>query len=160
LCIGRGSRIYPSSIVASGRGISLGESVEIGDGSILNAFDGKISIGNHSAIGPYVTIYGMGQVTIGDYAAIAAHSTVVAANHNFGDRNRPIRLQGSTGKGILIEDDVWVGSHSVILDGVKVGRGSVVAAGAVVNLDVAPYTVVGGVPAEFMRARGFDCDEE
>jgi len=153
LSIGRGSRIYRCSIVASGEGIRLGESVDIFDGSVLNSLEGSISIGDHSAFGPYATIYGMGSASIGSYVAIAAHSTVVASNHNFRDRGTFIRQQGSTGKGISIEDDVWIGSNSVILDGVTIGKGSVVAAGAVVNADVAPYTVVGGVPAHFIKER-------
>ena len=153
LSIGRGSRIYRCSLVASGEGIRLGESVDIFEGSVLNALEGRISVGNHSAFGPYVTIYGMGRVSVGEYVAIAAHSTVVASNHNFSDRQTFIRLQGSTAKGISIEDDVWIGSHCVILDGVTVGKGSVVAAGAVVNLDVAAYSVVGGVPAHFIKER-------
>jgi acetyltransferase-like isoleucine patch superfamily enzyme len=153
LSIGKGSRIERCSIVASGEGISLGESVDLYDGTVLNALDGKISIGHHSAFGPHVAIYGLGSACIGNYVAIAAHSTVVASNHNFSDRKTYIRLQGSTGKGISIEDDVWIGSNCVILDGVTIGKGSVVAAGAIVNKNVAPYTVVGGVPARFIKER-------
>ena len=54
---------------------------------------------------------------------------------------------------IIIEDDVWIGSGAVILDGVRVGKGAVVAAGAVVTKDVEPFTVVGGVPAVFIKNR-------
>src|SRR5215831_8287368 len=136
LSIGRGSRINRCSIVASGEGIQLGEFVDIFDGSVLNSLEGRISIGDHSAFGPYVTIYGMGAASIGKYVAIAAHSTVVASNHKFSDRETFIRLQGSTARGIAIEDDVWVGSNCVILDGVTIGKGSVVAAGAVVTANV------------------------
>ena len=53
----------------------------------------------------------------------------------------------ATKGGIRIEDDVWIGSHSVILDGVNIGKGSVIAAGAIVDKNVAPYAIVGGVPA-------------
>jgi len=119
----------------------------------LNALDGKISVGHHSAFGPYAAVYGLGSASIGSYVAIAAFSTVVASNHNFSDRERYIRLQGSTGKGISIEDDVWIGSNCVILDGVTIGKGSVVAAGAVVNKNVTPYSVVAGVPARFIKER-------
>lgn len=54
---------------------------------------------------------------------------------------------------IIIEDDVWIASRAIILKGVHIGRGSVVAAGAVVTKDVAPYSVVGGVPARFIKYR-------
>jgi acetyltransferase-like isoleucine patch superfamily enzyme len=153
LIIGRGSRIHRCSLVASGRGISLGESVEILDGCVLNSLDGEISIKNHSSFGPNATIYGYGPVTIGSYVAIASYAMVVAGNHNFSDRDKPIIFQGSTGKGILIEDDVWVATHAVVLDGVTVGTGSVLAAGAVVTKDVPPYSVVAGVPARVIRKR-------
>lgn len=153
LTIGRGSRIHRCTLVASGRGISVGKSVSIYDGCHLNALDGAISIGDHSLFGPYMTIYGLGSVSIGSYVAVASYSTIVASNHNFKDRGRYIRQQGSTGKGISIEDDVWIGAHCVILDGVTVGKGSVVAAGSVVNKNVESYTVVGGVPASFLKER-------
>jgi acetyltransferase-like isoleucine patch superfamily enzyme len=153
LTIGRGSRIHRCSLVASGRGISLGESVNLHDGCILNALDGQISIKDHSDLGPNMTIYGFGSVSIGSYVAIASYSTVVASNHNFNNRDTYISLQGSTGKGISIEDDVWIGAHCVILDGVTVGKGSVVGAGSVVSKSVAPYSVVAGIPARLIRKR-------
>ena len=153
LTIGRGSRIHRCSLVASGRGISVGESVDLLDGCVLNALDGEISIKDHSNLGPNITIYGFGSVAIGSYVAIASYSTVVASNHNFADRDTYICMQGATGKGISIEDDVWIGANCVILDGVTVGRGSVVGAGSVVNNSVAPYSVVAGVPARLIRER-------
>lgn len=153
LTIGRGSRIHRCSLVASGRGITLGESVHLYDGCVLNALDGEISIRDRSTFGPHMTIYGLGSVTIGSYVAVASYSTIVASNHNFADRDKPIMLQGSTGQGISIEDDVWIGTHGVILDGVTVGKGSVIAAGSVVTKNVAPYSVVAGVPARLIRNR-------
>jgi acetyltransferase-like isoleucine patch superfamily enzyme len=77
----------------------------------------------------------------------------VAANHKYTDPQEFIRLQGSTAKGICVESDVWIAAHCVILDGVNIGRGSVVAAGALVNRDVPAYTVVGGAPAEVIKYR-------
>ena len=153
LSIGRGSKIARCTIIASGKGVTIGEGVEIYDGAILNALDGEISIGNHSTVGPYAVIYGEGTVSIGSYVSIATHTTLVASNHNFADRDKYIRLQGSTAKGITIEDDVWIGSNCVILDGVEIGAGTVVAAGAVVNRSAPHHSVVGGVPARLIKAR-------
>ncbi|MEZ5393128.1 MAG: acyltransferase [Bryobacterales bacterium] len=79
---------------------------------------------------------------------------IVAVNHVFQDPNRPFVEQGITAEGVVIEDDVWIGSGAVITDGITVGRGSVVAAGAVVTKDVPPHTVVGGVPARVIRTIG------
>lgn len=140
-------------VVASGGGINLGESVRIYDGCNLNALDGEISIGDHSLFGPNMTIYGFGSVSIGSYVAVASYTTIVASNHNFADRATYICRQGSTGKGVWLEDDVWIGANCVILDGVNVGAGAVVAAGSVVNRNVESYTVVGGVPAGFLKKR-------
>ncbi len=68
-------------------------------------------------------------------------------NHNISDSTLRFDEQGITTKPIVIEDDVWIGANAVILPGVKIGRHSVVAAGAVVNKDVPSGTLVAGVPA-------------
>ena len=132
---------------------TLADAVEIGDGAVLDAQAGRISIGARSAIGPFVVVYGQGTVSVGADVAIAAHSTIVAVNHGFEGRDVPIRRQSGRAAGIRIEDDVWVASNCVVLDDVTVGRGSVVAAGAVVTRSVEPYGVVAGVPAKLLRHR-------
>ena len=153
LTLGRGVRIGRATIVASGRGVELGDRVEIGDGAVLDAQTGRIAVGPGSAIGPFVVVYGEGTVCMGSDVAIAAHSTVVAADHGFDDLGVPIRRQPSRAAGIRIEDDVWIAANSVVLDGVTIGVGSVVAAGAVATRSVEPYTVVAGVPARLIRHR-------
>jgi acetyltransferase-like isoleucine patch superfamily enzyme len=90
---------------------------------------------------------------IGDGVRIGAGTVIIPSNHVFSDPDVPIYLQGSAGTGICIEDDVWIGANCTILDGVHIGQGSVIAAGAVVNKDVAPYSVVGGVPARLIKKR-------
>jgi acetyltransferase-like isoleucine patch superfamily enzyme len=65
----------------------------------------------------------------------------------------PMKEQGVTQKGVVIEDDCWIAANSVILDGVRIGRGSVVAAGAVVSRDVPPFSIVAGVPARVIKNR-------
>jgi galactoside O-acetyltransferase len=64
-----------------------------------------------------------------------------------------IRLQGETRQGIVVEDNCWVGAGSIFLDGVRVGTGSVVAAGSVVTKDVPPYAIVAGSPARVIKIR-------
>jgi acetyltransferase-like isoleucine patch superfamily enzyme len=76
-----------------------------------------------------------------------------AENHVYTDPDTPIRLQGVTRRGIVVEDDCWIGAGSMILDGVRISRGCVVAAGAVVTRDVPPYSVVAGVPARVIKSR-------
>ncbi len=65
----------------------------------------------------------------------------------------PVNLQGVIRKGVKIENGVWIGARAVILDGVTVGNNSIVAAGSIVNKDVPPYSIVGGVPAKLIKTR-------
>ena len=65
-----------------------------------------------------------------------------------------IRSQQGTKKGIVIEDDVWIGSGCKILDGITIGKGSVIGAGTVCTKDVEPYSVIVGVPGKLLKRRG------
>jgi len=115
-----------------------------------------IRIGRDSLVGEYSVIRGQGGVTIGDRVYTSPFTQILAVNHVFNDPHRPFVEQGITAKGIVIEDDVWIGSGAIITDGVKVGKGAIVAAGAVVTRDVAPYYVVAGVPARPVKDRLHD----
>jgi hypothetical protein len=94
-----------------------------------------------------------GNVRLGDGVRIASFATLYGFNHVFDDPDVPIWMQGLREEGIVVGDDVWIGTHAVICDGVDVGAHSVVAAGAVVTTDVPPYAVVGGVPARVLSDR-------
>lgn len=133
--IGRFAQIRPSGYY--GR--------EIGEGLI---------VGNNSNVGPYCYIGCSGLVTIGDNVLMGPRVSMIAENHNIEDMDRPIRQQGVTRQPITIENDCWLGSSSVILAGTHIGKGAVVAAGAVVIQDVEPNTIVGGVPARLIKRRG------
>jgi acetyltransferase-like isoleucine patch superfamily enzyme len=114
----------------------------------------KVKIGNGVAVNYYTTIVAFDCITIGDDVLIGPYVLIHSGNHRFDDLSVPIRLQGHLQASIHIEDDVWIGAHAVILKGVTIGRGAVVAAGAVVNRDVEPYTIVAGVPAKKIGERG------
>lgn len=117
--------------------IEVGEDVSIGSGAVLMASKSRIVIKNKVMFGPNVTVIG------------GNHNISVPFRFMFDvEEKRP-----EDDEDILIEDDVWVGTGAIILKGVKIGRGSVIAAGAVVNKDVCPYTIVGGVPARPIRVR-------
>ena len=113
-----------------------------------------IKIGQDCLIGEFNVIRGQGGVTIGDRVFTSPGTQIIAVNHVFEDPTKPFIHQGITAQGITVENDVWLGSNSVITDGVKIGRGAVVAAGAVVTEDVPPYTIVGGIPARTIRLVG------
>lgn len=113
---------------------------------------GDVEFGAHCTVNPYAMI--SGKVRCGDGVRIASHVSIVGFNHGFDDPHVPIHTQKHQSLGITIEDDVWIGANAVVLDGVRVGRGAVIAAGAVVSKDVPPLAIVGGVPAKVVRFRG------
>ncbi len=133
--------------------IYVGKNCELLNGVLLMTYGGNIIIGDNCSINPYTVLYGVGDLTIGDNVLIAGHCLIIPSNHIFTDISTPINQQGLTKKGVVIEDNVWIGSGCSILDGVRIGQGAIVAAGAVVNKDVLSNTIVGGVPAKLIKSR-------
>jgi len=139
------------------QGIEIGAGSIVMHGAVLHVYNFRgmphsgIKIGKDSLIGEYSVIRGQGGVEIGDRVYTSPFTQIIAVNHVFDDPKRSFVDQGITAEGIVIEDDVWLGAGAVITDGVRVGKGAVVAAGAVVTKDVPSYTVVGGVPAKFIK---------
>ena len=88
-------------------------------------------------------------VRIGDHVYMGYDVMLITADHELGESAQ--RCGRRVFRPIFVEDGVWIGSRAVILPGVRLGRGSVVAAGAVVTRDAAPDTMVGGVPARLVR---------
>ena len=137
--VGNNFSIHRNSIIECTGIISeLGEGLTIGDnvGFAQNCFiqvRGKVEIGNNVIFGPAVSIF--------------------SENHLSNDLNKYINQQGTSRKGVVIEEGVWVGTRAVILDGVTVGRNSIVAAGSIVTKDVPPNTIVGGIPAHIIKER-------
>ena len=169
--------ISPRAIVKRGQKVSLGANVvvergvtlwvdtdesyiTIGDDSylsshcILNTFDGWISMGNNCTVNSYAILYGHGGLQIGNGVRIAPQVMLMPMNHIYKDPHVPIRKQGIRTQGVKIEDDVWFGAGAVVLDGVTIGQGSVIGAGAVVTKDIPPYSVAVGVPAQVIKKRG------
>lgn len=125
--IGRGSTIHTGARFYDPRNIKIGQDSIIGEGAVLDGRD-KLLIGDHVDIASEVMIYNsQHNVDSEDFEAICAP--------------------------VVIEDYVFIGPRVIILPGVKVGEGAVVAAGAVVNKEIPSYTIVGGVPAQVIRER-------
>ena len=147
-------------IHACPNGVSIGDGTLVMHGAVLHVYNFRdlpgagIRIGRDALISEYTVIRGQGGVTIGDRVYTSPMTQIVAVNHVFDDPDRPFVEQGITAQGIVIEDDVWLGASAVVTDGVHIGRGAVVAAGAVVTSDVPAHTVVAGVPARVVREVG------
>lgn len=160
------------------KGVTIDKSCLISPKARINARTGKITIGAESTVSPFAIVQGnvtmgrgcsvqaysilvgygtdsdrKGEIRIGNDVRIASHVMMIGANHRFDDVNKPIAKQGVERRPIVIEDDVWIAGRVNIVAGVTVGRGAVVAAGAVVTKDVPPYSVVAGVPARVIKMR-------
>jgi acetyltransferase-like isoleucine patch superfamily enzyme len=143
----------------SAHGISFGNNVTIGRGAILvctgvvaNKGEG-ILIGSNSAVGALSFLGGQGGIRIGNNVIMGPSVRIFSENHNFEDPAVPIRKQGESRQGVVIEDDCWIGAGATILDGATIGTGSVVAAASVVTRSVPPFSVVAGVPAKVIKSR-------
>ena len=96
----------------------------------------------------------IGKIKIGKDVLIGPQVMIIANNHKYNDLTKPINKQGEFSKGgIIIDDNVWIGARAIILDGVHIESGSVIAAGSVVTKNVEKNTIVGGNPAHFIKKR-------
>lgn len=137
-----------------GSKITIRDRVRIDRGTYFQSLGGQIEVDEMTFIAAYVCISGPGNIKIGKNCLIAAQTGLFASNHIFEDLDLPINQQGAEYKGIVIEDDCWLGSGVKVLDGVTIGRGSVIGAGAVVTKNIPPYSVAVGVPAKVVANRG------
>lgn len=137
--------------------ITIGRNAEIKDYVIIRTYENPVTVGEYSQLNPFTVIYGGTGVRIGNNVMIAPHCMIASGNHDYIQTDVPMRFAGNLTKGpIVIEDNVWIGANSTIADGVRIGRDAVVAANSLVNKDVEPYSIVGGVPAKAIghRLRG------
>lgn len=134
--------------------ISLASGVRIGSGCHVTADHGQLSIGTNSALSPGVHVSADGgSISIGEHVAVGPYTVIRASNHRYDRLDVPIMYQGHDAGSISIEDDVWIAANCTITPNVRIGRGAIVGAGAVVTKDVPPYAVVAGVPAKIIGNR-------
>jgi acetyltransferase-like isoleucine patch superfamily enzyme len=117
--------------------IEVGNDVYIGPGAVLNASKSGIVIGNKIMLGPNVTIMG------GDHNTSKVGEYMYDVKDKLPENDKPV----------VLESDIWIGTGAIILKGVTIGKGSIVAAGTLVINNVPPYSIVGGVPAKVIKAR-------
>lgn len=154
---GKGCRIGRQAELNASQGIiELGEQSTLGLFSLVESRGGVVRIGARTGIGPFCVLYGHGGLEIGNDCMIASHVVFIPENHRFDRLDVPMREQGGTRKGICVEDDVWLATQVVVLDGVRIGKGAVVGAGAVVTRDIPPYAIAHGVPARVISYRSRD----
>ncbi|PQA77460.1 CatB-related O-acetyltransferase [Rhodoferax sp. TS-BS-61-7] len=144
--------------------LTFGKNIHIGIGTRLWAPD-SIEIGSHVYIGKQVHIEA--NCEIGDYCLLANRVAIIGRNdHDYTAVGFPMRYAPWIGSKrfpsphredkAVIESDVWLGFGAVVLTGVTIGRGSVVAAGSVVTKDIPPYSIAAGVPAKVVALRFAD----
>jgi acetyltransferase-like isoleucine patch superfamily enzyme len=140
-----------------------GSTIEIASGAVIDSFvkikpaggPGDVRIGEGTVINAGCVIYTGNGVSIGRNCAVAANCTFASVNHEYRDPDRPIaeqRFMASRG-GIVVEDDVWIGANTVILDGAVLGKGCVVGAGSVVRGTLAPLSINVGNPTRVIGSR-------
>lgn len=123
--------------------VTISRGVMIRPSSYYGGDYGKgLVIGDHSSIGPYGWIGCSGRIKIGKNVMFGMKCNLLAENHNFSDTEKTIKSQGVNQKGITVEDDCWIGCNVTILDGVTIGKGSVIGAGTLVTKDVPAGSVV------------------
>ena len=124
--------LYPGARLMHTYGIRAGGNLHMHAGAFIDA-RGGLRLGAHVLIGP--------------------GAVIVTATHHWDDPSRPIALQGTRPGPVTVGSDVWIGANAVVTSGVTIADGAVIGAGAVVAEDVAPYTIVGGVPARPLGVR-------
>ncbi|GAB2999511.1 hypothetical protein GCM10027184_64320 [Saccharothrix stipae] len=140
------SWFYETSLASCGRELCVFPDV-------VMHYPRNVRVGRNVFINRGVSITAPASVTIGDAALIGPYTVINSGNHRFAESRRLIRDQGHDLRPIVIGADVWLGAHVTVVAGVHIGDGAVVGAGAVVTKDVAPNTVVGGVPATLIGKR-------
>jgi acetyltransferase-like isoleucine patch superfamily enzyme len=175
LFLGRRVVLKHKHLISLGKTITIGDNVEINalsqngifignnvtilrnsiiecTGNIKNIGEG-LTIGNHVGIAQNCFIQVRGKVNIGDYVIFGPYVKLFSENHDFKDTSVPIVYQGETRLPVTVENNVWLGTNCTILGGVTIGEGSIIAAGAIVNKDIPPYSIAAGIPAKVIKSR-------
>jgi acetyltransferase-like isoleucine patch superfamily enzyme len=143
-----------AALHAQGGAIAIGRRVLVGRGSVLKTRGGQIDVEDDADIGHYCHIGTAQRIRLGRHVLVGAFCCIGGGQHEFSDPETPIAEQGQRPRGgVEIEDDVWLGAKAVVLDGVTIGRGSIIGAGAVVTRDVPAGAIACGVPARVTGRR-------
>lgn len=153
--IGVGTIVEPGVVIRTraGGSITIGKNCWVSQGVQIITWGGDIVIGDNTTLNPYTVVYGQGGTRIGNGVRIAAHCVIVPSNHKFDNVDEFIYKQGLSKKGIVIEDNVWLGAGVKVMDGVTISYGTVVGANAVVTRSTDRNSVYVGIPAKKIKDR-------
>jgi len=146
-------RIRCFSQFLSPKNIHFSGKASLGKFAFFSAEGGYIEIGDNffSNNNLHLNASVNGEIIIGENVLVGPNVVLRTASHKFAANGKPIKDQGHSFGNIIIEDNVWLGANCIVLPNVVIGKGSVVAAGALVNKNVSPFTLVGGVPAKTIK---------
>lgn len=113
----------------------------------------NIEIGDNVTLNEWCHLSGFGSIIIKDNVRIGHRCSIVTSAHNYSQKDIPIWKQGLSARAVVINEDVWIGCNVTILPGVTIGRGAIIAAGAIVTRNVPEFSIVGGVPAKIIKYR-------
>lgn len=175
LFVGKRCRIKHAYKITTGKTITIGDNVEINALSqngirmgnnvsihrnsiiectgVIRQYGEGLVIGNNVGIAQNCFIQVRGTVIIGNDVMFGPGVSIFSEDHGFADAGTLMLDQPVTRKGVVIGNNVWIGTRAIILDGVTVGEGSIIAAGSIVKNDVPPFSIVAGVPGKVIRSR-------
>lgn len=148
--LGKISCEWPNNLIV-GSNCDIQNDVDFRIGSPFNN-ECSIILGDRIFIGRACEFVCSSKITIGNDCFIASNTTINDTGHEYAKHTK-INKQPITTKEIIIEDDVWIGTSCIVLQGVKISRGAVIGAGSVVNKSIPEYEVWAGVPARFIKNR-------
>lgn len=138
---------------STNEGIVIGNNCFIGRNSILSCKNGDIVLGSNITVGFNCELFSASKLIIGSDTLIAAYVYCIAGDHEYNTVEKPIGSLNAVSRGIIIEEGCWLGSKALILDGVKIGKNSIIGAAAVVNKDIPGYSIAIGIPASVVKSR-------
>ncbi len=134
-------------------GITIGNGVFVGRNTILSCKNGDIVLDDNANIGFNCEMFSASRIRVGKNVLMAAYVYLVGGTHHFDRTDIPILYQQRSSQGIEVGDNVWLGAHAVIFDGVRIGKECIIGAGAIVNTGIPDWKIAVGAPAKVLQDR-------
>ena len=149
------SKVFLSSrmMILEGGRLRIGSNNLFERGADIEIRGGQLTIGSNNYFNKHVKITCLGRTQIGDYCLFADSVHVYDHRHRYEQLDKPVIQQGLETGSVVIGNNVWIGAKAIVLNNVTIGDNAVIGAGSVVTKDVAPNSIVGGVPAKLIRMR-------